>query len=283
MRKTIEELVALHSLEPSLKDIYVEGTRDRELVMWVLDGHHISDIAVYPIDIVDVDADTVKSHGLDVGSNRSRVIALSAELAKQLSPECCVVCVADRDHEDYLPSTVRNPFLEFTDYNATELYLLRHSTIRKLISLVLSGFPLSPGQLTAQIVPILETLYVLRLANQMLTWHMAWVDFARYVQVDDSITFKSDAFCKAYLVANGKWSRKATFQKKVEEGRSMLKEDPRFRIRGHDMTQLLYHVAKKLRPRRKFGDVATFEGAFMGCLELSELSRERLFARLLAL
>ncbi len=40
----------------------------------------------------------------DAGSNRSRVIALSKELAALLPRGCKILCVADRDHEDYLPS-----------------------------------------------------------------------------------------------------------------------------------------------------------------------------------
>jgi len=283
VRKKFDELIALYSLEPDLKDIYVEGVNDKNLIEWVLSAHNIKDISVYSIDAVEVNDDILERHGLNRGSNRSRVLALSAELAQSLPVTCKIVCIVDRDQEDYLPSGLGNCFLEFTDYNSTELYLLRSSMIRKFISLVLGGFPISEDRLVAQVIPILEDLYVLRLAGQVLDWNMEWINFTKYVQIAEGFSFDRERFQKAYLQKNGKWYKRAVFEAKVEELRSMLKDDLRFRLRGHDLMDLLYYVVKKRKSSRKFGNVQTFRGAFMGCLELSELSGERLFQRILAL
>jgi len=281
--KKLDELIALYSLEPSLKDIYVEGVNDKNLIEWVLSAHNIKDISVYSIDGVEVNDDILERHRLNRRSNRSKVLALSAELAQSLPVTCKIVCIADRDQEDYLPSGLGNCFLGFTDYNSTELYLLRSSMIRKFISLVLGGFPISEDRLVAQAIPILEDLYVLRLANQALDWNMEWINFTKYVQITEEFSFDRERFQKAYLQKNRKWNRRAVFEIKVEELRSMLKDDRRFRLRGHDLMELLYYAVKKRKSSRKFGNVHTFRGAFMGCLELSELSGERLFQRILAL
>lgn len=283
INKKLDELIVLYRLEPDLKDIYVEGINDENLIEWVLSAHNIKDIRVYSIDGVELNDDILKRHGLNKGSNRSKVLALSAELAQSLSVKCKIICIADRDQEDYLPSGLDNCYLEFTDYNSIELYLLKNSTIRKFISLVLGGFPISEDRLLTQAIPILEDLYVLRLANQVLNWKMEWIKFKKYVQIAEEFSFDREGFQKAYLLNNGKWHRKAVFEAKVEELRSMLKDDPRLRLRGHDLMELLYYAVKKLKSSRKFGDVHTFRGAFMGCLELSELSDERLFQRILAL
>ena len=283
IHKKLNELIVLYFLEPGLKDIYVEGVNDKNLIEWVLSAHNIKDISVYSIDGVEVNDDILERHGLNKGSNRSKVLALSVELAQSLPVTCKIVCIADRDQEDYLPSGLGNCFLEFTDYNSIELYLLKNSMIRKLISLVLGGFPISEDRLVAQSIPILEELYVLRLAGQVLDWNMEWIKFTKYVQIDEEFSFDSEGFQKAYLLKNRKWYRKAVFKAKVEELRSMLKDDPRLRLRGHDLMELLYYAVKKRKSSRKFGNVHTFRGAFMGCLELSELSSERLFQRILAL
>ena len=284
INKKLDELIVLYRLEPGLKDIYVEGTNDENLIEWVLSAHNIKDIRVYSIDGVEVNDDILKRHGLNKGSNRSKVLALSAELAQSLPVTRKIVCIADRDQEDYLPSNLGNCFLEFTDYNSIELYLLKSSMIRKFISLVLGGFPISEDRLVAQAIPILEDLYVLRLAGQVLNWNMEWIPFTKkYVKIAEGFSFDREGFQKAYLIKNGKWYRRAVFEEKVEELRSMLKDDLRLRLRGHDLMELLYHAVKKLKSSRKFGDVHTFRGAFMGCLELSELSDERLFQRILAL
>lgn len=285
INKKLDELIVLYRLEPDLKDIYVEGINDENLIEWVLSAHNIKDIRVYSIDGVEVNDDILKRHGLNKGSNRSKVLALSAELAQSLSVKCKIICIADRDQEDYLPSGLDNCYLEFTDYNSIELYLLKSSTIRKFISLVLGGFPISEDRLLTQVIPILEDLYVLRLANQALGWNMEWIPFTntKYLKITEEFYFNRENFQKAYLLKNRKWSRRAIFEAKIEELRSMLKDDPRLRLRGHDLMELLYYAVKKRKTSRKFGDVHTFRGAFMGCLELSELSDERLFQRILAL
>lgn len=284
VRKKLNELIALYSFEPDLKDIYVEGVNDKNLIEWVLSAHNIKDIRVYLIDGVEVNDDILKRHGLNKGSNRSKVLALSAELAQSSLPVTCkIVCIADRDQEDYLPSGLGNCYLEFTDYNSIELYLFKSSMIRKFISLVLGGFPISEDRLMAQSIPILEDLYVLRLAGQVLGWNMKWIKLKKYVQINEEFSFDHERFQKAYLQKNRKWNGRVVFEAKVEELRSMLKDEPRFRLRGHDLIDLFYHAVKKRKTSRKFGDVDTFRGAFMGCLELSELSVERLFQRILAL
>jgi hypothetical protein len=282
--KKLDELITLYYLEPGLKDIYVEGENDKDLIEWVLSAHNIKDIRVYSIKGIEINNDILERHKLNRGSNRSKVLALSTELAQSLPVTCKIVCIADRDQEDYLPSGLCNCFLEFTDYNSTELYLLRSSIIRKFISLVLGGFPISEDRLVTQALPILEDLYVLRLANQILGWNMEWIkNFTKYVKITEEFSFDRESSQAAYLQKNGKWNEKLVFERKVQELRSMLKGDPRFRLRGHDLMDLLYYVVKKRKSSRKFGDAKTFRGAFMGCLELSELSGERLFQRILAL
>lgn len=285
INKKLDELIVLYRLEPSLKDIYVEGINDENLIEWVLSAHNIKDIRVYSIDGVEVNDDILKRHGLNKGSNRSKVLALSAELAQSLPVTRKIVCIADRDQEDYLPSNLGNCFLEFTDYNSIELYLLKSSMIRKFISLVLGGFPISEDRLLTQAIPILEDLYILRLAGQVLNWDMEWIPFTKqkYVKITGELSFDRERFQNAYLQKNGKWHRKAVFEATAEKLRSILKDDLRLRLRGHDLMELLYYAVKKLKSSRKFGDVHTFRGAFMGCLELSELSDERLFQRILAL
>ena len=146
IRKEIDELVALYSLEPQLLDVYVEGERDKILIDWFLDEQGIEDINVYSIDIINVPRELIKRYGLNTGSNRSRVIALSIELATSLPEDLHILCVADRDHEDYLPSISINKYLEFTDYTSLDLYLFQKHTIQKFISLVLGGLPFTTDQ-----------------------------------------------------------------------------------------------------------------------------------------
>jgi len=283
VRRTISELVAMYSLEPELKDIYVEGTTDMELLKWFFACHGKNDINVYAIDVIDIPDGLLQVHCLNAESNRSRLLALAAELETSVSHMRKILCIADRDAEDYLPSGVSSPFLSFTDYNSLELYTFTLPTIQKFVSLVLSGFAMSPATIIDQCVPVLQAVYLVRVANQALSWGMEWVDFTKYVRIEGGVVFGREDFVKAYLLKNRKWSRRAEFEEKVAELRSRLNPDFRRRIRGHDVIKLLHCVCRKLKPKRRFGDAGTLQGAITGCLEAQELSKENLFCRLLAL
>lgn len=283
VRRTTSELAAMYSLEPGLKDVYVEGTVDTELMRWFFASHGKDDINVYAIDVIDIPDALLQTHGLKSGSNRSRVLALAAELAASVPHNTKVACIADRDVEEYLPSGVTSPFLSLTDYNSLDLYTFTVPTLQKFMSLVLAGFALSPSALIGECAPVLEEVYLMRLANQALSWGMEWVDFTKYVSVRGGVAFAKENFVKAYLLKSRKWSRRLEFEEKVAELRAQLNPDIRRRIRGHDLVQLLHCVVRKLKPKRRFGDACTLQGAITGCLEAALLARENLFCRLLAM
>ena len=280
LRKEIIELVALYSLEPQSRDVYVEGIYDKNLIEWFLMDQRIEGIHVYPIAAINVPDELLARYSLDAGSNRSRVIALSKELATLLSRGCKILCVADRDNEDYLPSGHCNSYLEFTDYTSADLYLWRKRTVQKLISLVLGGFPISANQLMADLVRILQEVFLLRLTNVALGWNMKWIPFEKYVYISSNITFSFDRFRDAYLKKNSRWHQRTDFDQKLVDIRTRLQEDARRRIRGHDLMDVLYYAVKKLRASRRFHDVETFQGAFTGCLEGEDIRDEILFKRI---
>jgi hypothetical protein len=282
-RKEISELVALYSLEPGLRDVYVEGTYDKNLIDWFLMDQRIENIHVYPVAAINVPDELLVRHSLDAGSNRSRVIALSKELAALLPRGYKILCVAGRDHEDYLPSGHWNSYLEFTDYTSADLYLWQKRTVQKLISLVLGGFPISAEQFMADLVRTLQEVFLLRLTNVTLGWKMKWIPFVKYVHISRNITFSSDRFSEAYLKKNSRWHQRTDFNQKLVDIRARLQDDPRRCIRGHDLMDVLYYAVKKLRPSRRFHDVETFQGAFTGCLEVQDIRDEMLFQHISAL
>lgn len=282
-RKKIHELVALYSVETGLKDVYVEGARDKCMINWFLMDQNIPGVSVYPVDAIDVPDEVLDRHGLEPGSNRSRVIALSKELAAHLPSDRKILCIVDRDYEDYLPTGHTNSYLEFTDYTSADLYLWRKRTMQKLISLVLNGFPVSTEQVMADLVRILEEVFLLRLTNEALDWRMKWIPFVKYVQFCGYIVFDADRFITAYLQKNDRCAQRTEFDVKRRELQANLPEEPRRRIRGHDLIEVLYHAAKKLKSSRRYGDVQTFQGAYAGCLESQDIRDELLFQRISAL
>ena len=136
-RRRFEELVARYELEPSLRDIYVEGLTDKSLLEWFLEKCGIDNYAIYEIDTVEITAHELYNLGLNDNA-RSRVIALALKLNNYFK-ECLpsVICVADRDF-DYLlgVSEFDCDLLLFTDYTSIEMYLFNPSIIQKFLQFI---------------------------------------------------------------------------------------------------------------------------------------------------
>ena len=78
-KRTIDEVKAKLLLEKDIKEIYVEGFFDRDLIKWVLINLNLEHVRVYPITSIDLQEEELKKLDLTNG-NRQRVIATAALL-----------------------------------------------------------------------------------------------------------------------------------------------------------------------------------------------------------
>jgi hypothetical protein len=281
--KEIQEIIALYVLEPQLRDVYVEGPYDKNLIEWFLLDQDIDCIKIYTIDTINIPNTLLSVYNLDNNSNRSKIIALSKELSTKLPSQRNVLCIADRDTQDYFPCDQDNTYLSFTDYCSAELYLWQKKTVQKLICLVLGGFPLSADRLMTETIIILKELFLIRATNIDLKWNMNWIPFIKYLNLSNIISFDSDRFIEAYLLKNNKWHQKSAFLKKMDKIRNNLQDEPRRCTRGHDLINLLFYLIKKQKNKRKFVNPESFLGAFTGCLEAEDIKKETLFKKIVAL
>jgi hypothetical protein len=84
-RRSISELITRYTFEPTLRDLYVEGERDRFMLGWMFQGVHCPNVRVYGIETVDVPVALMTR--LNVGGNKGRIVALCELLAEGLSKE----------------------------------------------------------------------------------------------------------------------------------------------------------------------------------------------------
>ena len=80
-RSTIRELISRYKLEPSLRDVYVEGSKDRSLLSWYCASNGMRDVSVREIDTVEVPSSLIVARGLRPG-RRGAVITLGLELCE---------------------------------------------------------------------------------------------------------------------------------------------------------------------------------------------------------
>ena len=99
-QQKISELVIKYKLEPSLVDIYVEGEFDKKLLTWFIKESGIKqDIRIITPDAIDVPDSLLRTHSLNLNSNRSKVIAIAKELYIKV-PEAKILCIADKDYDE---------------------------------------------------------------------------------------------------------------------------------------------------------------------------------------
>lgn len=283
-KRTIDEIDALLDLEPELCDLYVEGATDKKFFDWYLSRKGIKHISVYSVDSVDVSDASLQEYSLPTDSNRSRVIALSREIAKRAPQGRRVLCVADRDWEDYCPSHCDNEYLVFTDGNSLELYALTPIVIRKFLMVALGGFPMDEDRLLAAVCMVLTQVYALRVTNERLKWGMEWIPVCSYLKVaNDGIHFREAEFVRAYLQKNRKWSHRAEFSHALQLTRDALLPDVVRRVRGHDVSEVLLPLLRRMRKERVFGNPETLEGCLMATIDTADLDPMPLFQRIAGL
>ena len=136
--------------------------------------------------------------------------------------------------------------------------------------------------LVAQMINILKDLYYIRMTNVELDWDMKWIPLTRYVEYSDGISFRTSNFVKAYLSKNNRLIQLETFSEKLEALKSKSPQTPRLEIRGHDIFALMHAILNKHKKSLKFGSCEIVRGAFIGCVESTQLDQETLFSNLIA-
>ena len=281
IKRTLSEVLTLYELEPDLKDLFVEGSTDKSFIEWYLRAGGITSVTVYSIGVVDIPDDVLLEHGLPTGSNRSRVLALACELSAQHPMGLRVLCLADRDFEDYRPSEIDKRYVLFTDGNALDLYAFTPSNMLKFTAVALGGLRAPAQTLMALLTDVLQQVFAVRLANELLGWGMEWVPFARYVEIEGAtVSLRRDALIRAYLQKNGRWPSRQEFADKVDEVFGLLSTEATRKMRGHDLGELLLRVIRGMSCKRRYFDVETLEGSLMAAVDRRDLEKLPFFQRI---
>ena len=285
VRRTISELGALYSLEPTLRDVFVEGADDCAFIKWYLKNRVKRLVSVVEIETIDVPASVVERYELDNG-NRGRLLALSFEVSALLDPESrnCFTAVYDQDRDSIAGGTNAPDNALPTDFSCLEMYFFNTHTVGKFVALVLMNPDLTPTQAINALAPVLVRLWVIKAANHLLQYRMTWVSFRNLCSIDgNTIRFNETEFVRRYLMANGRLAHTEPFLAKIEEIDLMLSSDPRYHVDGHHFYVLAqwyfrHHASEDAAVRNQ----RAFERALTGCVELRTLDDSKLFQDILS-
>ena len=278
-RRSFRELVTRYEFEPQLRDLYVEGERDRFLLGWFFRGSHCNEVAIYPILSVEVPRELLEQ--LRVFGNQGRVIALCKYLEEHLSVEARnVLGLIDKDTTEFLGKPIRLRYLVTTDFACLECYALSESTMDKFCRLYL-GKLIEPDRMS-ELLNILVELFVLRAAKQVVASGAHWIDdFTRYCAVTGGkLYFDRETFVERLANASeGQLSKDAL----VAQFTELLQERPRDirqAINGHDLVRMLSWFAHEIGVPSPIYDAAPLHRALITSIELEELNATPLFVKL---
>jgi hypothetical protein len=282
-KRTLQELLAIRELETELHDVVVEGTSDKKLIDWFLEENQRSKAAVYEIDVFQVDSADVLALGLE-NNNRGRVITLANQITSQAVSRDNFTCIADRDFDHILNIRRDSDVLLFTDYSCMLMYTYNERVLRKFFRFKVDGFPKSVRQIMREISSALQVLFAFHLTRHLHFPEAEPVPWKKSCSIDENgIVFEADEYVERYLHKNRRHDDKDRFMQQVRQYQARMRFDPRMQIRGHDFIAILIWYVAQHRGFKPFGRVteAELEQDLFSCLEVRDLTPERLFQRLL--
>ncbi len=252
-RRSIADLRARYTLEPSLRDVFVEGAFDRDALTQAVKSNGQSNRVVYEIATVDVPDSDLARHGLSCG-NKQRVVVLARELSG-LDASCPLRCIVDRDLDHWFGRIECTPRLIWTDYCSLELYFLSDETLRDIMLATaqcrISKWPEYIDSLTTA----LREAYIFRLADRELGWNMKWLPLERCLSLSAAsgrLIFDHGEYSRRLLMANSRAKDSSVFGSTVGRWRAAVSGDVRLAIHGHDFVEVVSWSIGKFKGHKEF-------------------------------
>lgn len=261
-RRTIDELRARYDLEPALRDVYVEGVFDKEVLTLCFRSIGELQRIVYEIEGIEIAEELVKSHGLTDG-NKQRVITLARELAiGRENP--AYRCLVDKDLDHWFGPLEQVPGLVWTEHSSIELYFYNDRLLQDLLLTAARARIENWDVFIDSITKILRDLFAMRLADRELKWSMKWLPLEKHLSIrGGSVVFSSSEYMRRLLMKNGFNSKGAQFSSSFSKWQIKLSGDPRGYIRGHDFIDLLAWSIRAFRGIRELASSVAIERIFL--------------------
>ena len=252
-RRTIEELLTLYGMERDIRDIFVEGEFDKAVVDSYLHGIGSTHVNVYEISTIDIETDH--------GGNRGRVVALANILIQRINePEPPVLCIVDRDFDEFLKVDIESRILKYTDFCCMEMYFLDEEHLGKISKGYFFDENLFGWGRVASLLEVLQKLFFVRLVRRQLFPEGSGLDFRRVTRVrDGKIVLDWRELITRLLNANAVSEKADEFHTKLEYYEKQKHADSRHQIHGHDFVSLFCWFARKCGKDRSLCEERTLE------------------------
>ncbi|MCE7059208.1 hypothetical protein [Dyadobacter sp. CY343] len=277
LKRTVEEILTLYSLEPTIKDIYVEGPMDKSIIDLFV-GVYSIECNVYEIDS-SIDFSELMSKDPLLGSNRNKLISFASQLTSATSSQN-ILCIIDKDFDDFISGGTYNQFLLRSDYSCIEAYVFNEEIIGKILKIGFSNFPLEANQVIEELAKVLPPLFFLRCLREIdadfKPTALLKIDNAFSASRGGIITFDLKDYVERFCHKNAISNRSEYVIKEVRKMLENYQGDVRNSIHGHDFANTFFRYVNSVKNTQQFKD-SSFEKTLFIALEMSTLTKYELF------
>lgn len=279
-RTRIAELISRHELEPSLRDVVVEGAFDQRVVQKFvksLDGPKIAVLQIANIEIPD-EIQLAQEHG----SNRGKILALARELTSKAFRHTSIYSIVDRDYDDLGVSQVSVAGVRRTDYSTMDMYFfdpeLLQSVAEDFLNVTLDDYQ----ALLNNVLDVLGKISLLYAANASLGLNCRILPLRKCCSYNSSagLAFDLDEYLGRYFNTALTACTRAQFESEVMALGSNSPADARGWVRGKNYWELLQFVLRACGANRQHCTAESLQNAFILALDQSRFAEWTLFGDL---
>lgn len=282
-KRTVEEIISICKLEPSTKNIYVEGISDKLVIDNFLKKQKINDISVFDIDCIDFSEVFAKISPSDLNvlkdSNKEKVAFLALKVEKE-AENCHFLGIIDRDLDFVNDHIKSGKYISYTDYNSMEMYLFSRDYIAALLK---NTFRITSNvdfyKFINSIGHVCRTLFYIRAYLESFNGSMVDIkkDFS-YDKKCNICQFNIKSYIKKIVQVNKTINSADNLYKEIIEKVNTPIDDIRLEIKGHDYIKVLYlSICKHKKVNMNEIELAN---TYWGYLDDRVLVNEPLFQRI---
>ncbi len=263
-RRLLKELIAMHRLEQSIRDVFVEGPLDKRVIKGILADAGSGTVSVHSIQDVEISPSLLEKYGLTTGE-RQRLITL-ALVCKETLPagSQSLTCWVDADCEVVLKEIAENAFLLLTDYSCLEGYFWSDGAVGRLLRFHSSSLGGSIPTLLESLNTCVRKIFLLRAAALWKKVPVRWIPFKDFVTLENHrVVLDHERYLQRALIASGLASKAQVLLVAIEALESIVPCDTRYAMNGHDALEMLALCLKGLKVAKPHADDLFF-GLFMG-------------------
>lgn len=279
LKRQPSELIARYSLEPSLKEIYVEGLTDKLIVELFLEKENLLSTTCYEVSSIDFSEFIALNPHLR--SNKEKLIYLANDIFKNLNPANLKLrCIIDRDFDDILGIQHTSGFILSSDFSCIEAYILDEFTFKKILRIGLTNFPIDEKVMLAEMFKVLNNLFFIRCARVILKHEplkLLEMDSAININKNGIIDFELEEYINKYVNKNHIHKDYVEgYLKQINDLKSQNCGNRLQYFNGHDFIKLFFKYINVIKNTAKFKE-DNFEKTLYVALEISALGKYPLF------